>query len=68
MRSWDNAKGGEGGIPLSLPKRKKACPHRVWFGDYSLNYCDIDKEECDYKTECRHTKNGLCNITIKSKG
>lgn len=51
MRSWDNAKGGEGGTPLS-PPQKKPCPHCVWFGDYSLNYCDIDKAVCKDQTIC----------------
>ena len=46
MRSWDNAKGREGDTSPSLPSKEKPCPHRVWFGDYSLNYCDIDRSVC----------------------
>ena len=63
MRSWVNAEGREGNT--SLPK-KKSCPYRVWFGDYSLNYCDIDKKVCGSKTKCRHTDN-MCKITTIEK-
>ena len=63
MRSWDNDKGREGNT--SLPK-KKPCPHRVWFGEYILHYCNIDREVCTDPAECRHTDN-LCKITTKEK-
>ena len=62
MHSWDNRNGGEGETPLSLPQ-KNPCPHRVWFGDYSLNYCDIDKEICNGK----HPKMNCAKLLQKKK-
>ena len=64
MRSWDNGKGREGNT--SLPK-KKTCLHRVWFGEYILYYCDIDRDICNNPTKCRHMECDLCNITTKEK-
>lgn len=52
MRSWDNAKGREGDTSPSLSSEEKHCPHRVWFGDYSLSYCDIDKAICEDQSNC----------------
>lgn len=30
------------------------CAHLGWFGDYSLHYCDVTKEQVEKDTECRH--------------
>ena len=51
MRSWDNEKGREGDTSPSLSS-EKTCPHRVWFGEYLLHYCDIDKAICKNQTLC----------------
>ena len=33
-------------------ERKANCPHRVWFSDYALHYCDKDKHICENPNEC----------------
>lgn len=33
---------------------KKGCPHRIWFGDYALHYCDKDQHICEDELNCRH--------------
>lgn len=33
------------------------CPHRVWFGDYALHYCDKDRELCKDVTQCNKKEN-----------
>ena len=30
----------------------KDCPHLVWFGDYSLHYCDITKDIVEESAAC----------------
>lgn len=37
---------------IDLPFKDGECPHRVWFGDMALNYCDKDKEICEEVTQC----------------
>ncbi len=31
---------------------KTECPHRVWFGDYALHYCDKDHKVCEDISKC----------------
>lgn len=31
---------------------KTECPHRVWHGDYALNYCDKDRHICENPDQC----------------
>ena len=35
-------------------EKKSDCPHRRWFGDYALHYCDRDEEICEDESACRH--------------
>lgn len=39
------------------------CPHRVWFGDYALHYCDKDRGICEDVTECN--KKGEKEMKLK---
>ncbi len=63
MQSWDNSTKAERVTPPSLDPTNDICPHRVWFGDYALNYCKIDYGLCEYTKDCRY----LCKITTKDK-
>lgn len=48
---------------------EKNCPFRVWFGDYALHYCDVDKEICDNE-KCRHAtlvESGIVQNDSKNK-
>lgn len=37
---------------FDLPFRDVDCPHREWFGDMGLHYCDKDNEICEDVTQC----------------